>query len=88
MGIFSISYDLYQAREYRAFYDHLEAHDHCWAMDGQCLIRTDQDATVLRRTLMQLIGSHDVLFVCRLGDDWSGVGTQCGGWLDRQRQGG
>lgn len=83
MAIYSVSYDLYQPREYREFYDRLEAYEHCWAMDGQCLVNTPENAGELRRVLMALIGYNDVLFVCRVGEDWSGVGTQCGGWLDR-----
>ncbi|MBZ9560392.1 MULTISPECIES: hypothetical protein [Modicisalibacter] len=83
MAIYSVSYDLYQSREYHEFHERLAAYEHCWAMQGQCLVRTPESATELRRGLMALIDYHDVLFVCRVGEDWSGVGTQCGGWLDR-----
>ncbi|WP_129139888.1 hypothetical protein [Modicisalibacter coralii] len=82
MAVFNVSYDLQQPETYEGFYSLLESFPHDHIMDGCWLVESDDDAGSLRDQLKAHIHGQDAVFVVRIGDDWAGAGTQCGGWLN------
>lgn len=87
MAVFSVNYDLYLPREYKAFYGVLEAYPHVQVMESCWLVELPaEDAKSVRDMLMRHINANDSLFVTRVSYDWAGAGTQCGQWLNRDER--
>ena len=84
MGVFLISYDLIDKKDYQAVYDKIKTYSK-WAhiLESVWLVESSQEAKKIRENISSITDNDDKIFVCRLSGDWAtvNIGKEYTDWL-------
>ena len=84
MGVFLISYDLIDEKDYKAIHDRIKTYNRsAHILESAWLISSSQSAIEIRDHIYRSTDNDDKIFVCRLSGNWStkNVDIEINDWL-------
>lgn len=83
MSTLMVTYDLKQpGRNYQPVYDYLKRYMYCKGIESVWLLDTNVSTAKVRDDLKSLTDTNDIIFVCKLTQDWASYNFYCADWLN------